>query len=109
MYAKLRSYQKVLIQATLLLFALIWLAPLSVAVVKSLNVKGLGNYAAVLNSTQINMIRVVFNSFFIAIVTASILTVVVSLAAFAFSKMDFPFKNMLYYALLVCLTIPLAS
>lgn len=109
MYAKLRIHQKFLIQGVLLLLALLWLAPLSIAVVKSLNVKGLGNYVTVLNNPQVNVLRVVLNSFFVAIVTAAILTVVVSLAAFAFSKMQFAFKDSLYYALLVTLTIPLAS
>lgn len=109
MYAKLRMHQQGLIQGALLLLALLWLAPLSIAVVKSLNVKGLGNYMAVLNNPQVNVLRVVLNSFFIAIVTASILTVIVSLAAFAFSKMRFAFKDILYYVLLITLTIPLAS
>jgi raffinose/stachyose/melibiose transport system permease protein len=109
MYAKLRMHQKFLIQGVLLLLALLWLAPLSIAVVKSLNVKGLENYVTVLNNPQVNVLRVVLNSFFVAIVTAAILTVVVSLAAFAFSKMQFAFKDSLYYALLVTLTIPLAS
>ena len=98
-----------LIQLVLLLFVAIWLAPLLVAVVKSLNVNGLGNYITVLQSPKMSVVRVVLNSFFIAVVTGSILTVIVSLAAFAFSKMQFAGKNILYYMLLVCLTIPFAS
>ncbi len=109
MYAKLRLHQKILIQVILLTLVLIWLAPLGVAVAKSLNVNGLGNYIEVLNNPQVNLFRVVFNSFFIAFVTGTILTVIVSLAAFAFSKMKFMFKDFLFYALLICLTIPLAS
>ncbi len=109
MYAKLRNHQKILIQTALLIMILVWLAPLSVAAVKSLNIKGLGNYIAVLNSPQVNILRAVFNSFFVAFVTGCILTVVVSLAAFAFSKMKFAFKDLFFYALLVCLTVPFAS
>ena len=109
MYAKIKLHQKIIIQVVLLALALLWLAPLTVAVVQSLDINGLGNYIAVLQHPKVHLGRVVFNSFFIATTTTLLLVVIVSLAAFAFSKMDFPFKNILYYALLVCLTIPIAS
>ena len=109
MYGRLRLHHKLLIQAALGVLVVLWVAPLTIALVKSLDVNGLDNYVEVLNTPEISVVRVVLNSFFVAFVTAAILTVVVSLAAYAFSKMRFRFSNILYYLLLICLTIPFAA
>lgn len=109
MYTKLRLSHKVLIEFILVIFAFLWLYPLVQAILKSLNVNGLGNYVQVLTNPRIDVTRTILNSFFIAISTCVIVTTVVTLGAYAFSKMRFPLKNFIYYGLLICLTIPAAS
>ena len=109
MFGRLKTSQKVIIEACLVILALIWLYPLFQGVRKSLAVDGFKNYYTVLNSPRINILRTVFNSFFISISVCLIVTILVALAAYAFSKMSFRGKDFLYYALLICLTIPSAS
>ena len=71
------------------LFALIWLLPIGTAFVKSFQINGIGNYQYVLSYDKISYFRVVFNSMFIAVGTAVLVTLITTLAAFAFSKMEF--------------------
>ncbi|MEA5077453.1 MAG: carbohydrate ABC transporter permease [Anaerolineaceae bacterium] len=105
MFGKLKLYQKVLIETCLIITSAIWLYPLLQSVKKSLAVNGLGNYYLVLTSPRIDVVRCVINSFFIAVSVSLVVLVLVTLAAFAFSKMDFWGKDFLYNAVLVCLTI----
>lgn len=95
--------------AVLILFALIWLAPIVIAVSKSFTINGLGNYAYVLNYEKINYFRVIFNSLFIAVITAVTVTLITALAAFAFSKMHFRGQKIIYGAILACLAVPVAA
>lgn len=95
--------------AVLVVCALIWLSPVVIAVTKSFTINGFGNYAYVLNYEKINYFRVIFNSLFIAVVTAVTVTLITALAAFAFSKMNFPGKKVIYAAILACLAVPVAA
>ncbi|MDO4304958.1 MAG: carbohydrate ABC transporter permease [Bacillota bacterium] len=95
--------------AVLILFALIWLAPIVIAVSKSFTINGLGNYVYVLNYEKINYFRVIFNSLFIAVITAVTVTLITALAAFAFSKMHFRGQKIIYGAILACLAVPVAA
>lgn len=93
----------------LIMVALIWLSPVIIAVSKSFTINGWGNYAYVLNYDKINYFRVIFNSLFIAVISAVTVTVVTALAAFAFSKMHFAGKKIIYGAILACLAVPVAA
>lgn len=93
----------------LLFFALIWVLPLAIALIKSFAINGFGNYAYVLNYDKINYFRVIFNSMFIAVVTAVTVTIITALAAFAFSKMKFRGSKLIYGAILACLAVPVAA
>lgn len=93
----------------LLLCAVIWILPLLIAIVKSFTINGFGNYEYVLTYEKINYFRVIFNSMFIAVVSAVTVTVITALAAFAFSKMKFPGGRILYGAILACLAVPVAA
>lgn len=93
----------------LIVFALIWLAPIVIAVSKSFTINGFGNYVYVLNYDKINYFRVIFNSLFIAVITAVAVTLITTLAAFAFSKMHFYGQKVLYGAILACLAVPVAA
>ena len=95
--------------AVLIFFALIWILPLVIAVIKSFTINGFGNYVYVLNYEKINYFRVIFNSLFIGVVTAVTVTFITTLAAFAFSKMHFKGQKILYGAILACLAVPVAA
>lgn len=93
----------------LLLVAVIWLIPLATAFIKSFMVNGLGNYAYVLTYKKINYFRVILNSLLIAGSTAIIVTIISSLAGYAFSKMNFPGHKVLFGLILACLAVPAAA
>ncbi|WP_346663818.1 carbohydrate ABC transporter permease [uncultured Merdimonas sp.] len=93
----------------LVIFAVIWILPLIIAVVKSFTINGLGNYEYVLSYEKINYFHVIFNSMTIAISSALVVTLITALAAYAFSKMKFPGSKILYGAILACLAVPVAA
>ena len=105
--SKIKSY--VPVYAVLIFFAAIWILPLVIAVIKSFTIEGFGNYAYVLNYEKINYFRVIFNSMFIAVVSAVTVTLITTLAAFAFSKMKFWGSKLIYGAILACLAVPVAA
>lgn len=105
-----RKWKKIIpTYAVLLICAVIWILPLLIAVVKSFTIEGFGNYQYVLSYEKINYFRVIFNSMFIAVVSATAVTVITALAAFAFSKMKFHGSKILYGAILACLAVPVAA
>ena len=106
---KARKKSVIATYAVLIFFAVIWLAPIVIAVSKSFTINGFGNYAYVLSYEKINYFRVIFNSLFIAVVTAITVTLITTLAAFAFSKMNFFGKKIIYGAILACLAVPVAA
>lgn len=89
--------------------AVIWCYPLGVALKESLAIHGLGNYTAVMNHPQIDYVRILFNSVFVAVVSTALVVLLSSLAAFAFSKFRFRGRQCLYYLLVTCLTLPPAA
>lgn len=95
--------------AVLIFFALIWVLPLAVAVIKSFTINGLGNYGYVLSYEKINYFRVIFNSMFISVISALTVTLLTTLAAFAFSKMKFWGSRLIYGMILACLAVPVAA
>jgi raffinose/stachyose/melibiose transport system permease protein len=95
--------------AAILLFLVLWLAPIYTAIVKSFNINGIANYLFVLTHPKVNYFRVIFNSIFMASCTALIIVLITTLASFAFSRMHFRFSKPLYYMILACLAIPVAS
>jgi len=106
MYTNLRPVNKLVIQAVLIVFAVIWLYPLVESVIQSLQINGFDNYLAVIQHPKVDYFRVVFNSLFVAFCSMLIVSVLASLAAYAFAKMQFRFKNVLFYSLVACLAIP---
>lgn len=52
------------------------------------------------------MMRWYFNSFFVATVTTVLVLLVASLAAYGYARLQFPFRDQLFYALLATLMIP---
>jgi raffinose/stachyose/melibiose transport system permease protein len=93
----------------LILCAMIWLAPISLTLIKSFSINGIGNYIYVLTYKKIRYFQVVLNSMSIAAGTALIVTLISSLAGFAFSKLRLPGGKILYGAILACLAVPVAA
>jgi raffinose/stachyose/melibiose transport system permease protein len=106
-----KSYIKSLISTYLvvLFFLTLWLAPIYTAIVKSFDINGISNYLYVLTHPKVNYFRVVYNSVFMASCSALIIVLITTLASFAFSKMNFKLSKLLYYMILACLAIPIAS
>ena len=98
-----------LVYLILILCALIWLSPILTALVKSFHINGLGNYLYVLTYEKISYFRVIFNSLSIAVVTALGVTLISTLAAYAFSKMEFKGRRLFYGMILACLAVPVAA
>lgn len=109
MFTSLRLYEKIIILIVLIFFAIVWLFPIIHAFKESIKINGFDNYLKVLNHPKVNYFRVVFNSLFIAICSSLLVTLFASLGAYAFSKLKFKFKNIIYYSLLACLAIPAAA
>lgn len=99
----------ILVYAVLVLLALIWVMPLATALIKSFAIDGIGNYKYVLNYEKINYFKVIFNSMFIAVVTSVVVTLITTLAGYAFSKMKFIGQKILYGMILACLAVPVAA
>jgi raffinose/stachyose/melibiose transport system permease protein len=106
---KIHSKTRIAIYITLIFLMLIWISPLYVAIKESLKVHGFGNYIAVLTSDRFNYFRVVLNSFIVAASSAIIVVFVTTFASYAFSKMNFKGKKIIYYLILACLAIPVAA
>lgn len=100
---------KIAIYLVLGIFGVLWIMPITVAVKKSFNINGLGNYKYVLNYEKISYYSVILNSFFIAAMTAISVIIITTLAGYAFSKMTFRGSRLIYIMILACLAIPLAS
>jgi multiple sugar transport system permease protein len=67
----------------------------------------LGNFQHLLENTAFP--RWVFNTLFVAGVVTAVKVVIDSMAGYAFAKMDFPFKNVLFIVILATLMIPFAA
>lgn len=93
----------------LLLCAVIWILPIVIAFVKSFAINGLGNYAYVLSYEKISYFKVIANSMLIAVTSAVAVTLITALAAYAFAKMQFAGRKLIYGAVLACLAVPVAA
>ncbi|NTW39718.1 MAG: carbohydrate ABC transporter permease [Cellulomonadaceae bacterium] len=93
----------------LIVLAAMWVYPIVVALVKSFSIGGLGNYDAVLHHDRFDYWAAIGNSFLLAGASTAAIVVLSSLAAFAFARMRFRGRNVLYKALLACMAIPIAS
>ncbi len=95
--------------AVLIVLAAMWVYPIVVAFVKSFSIGGLGNYRAVLEHDRFDYWAAIGNSFLLAGTSTIVIVVLTSLAGFAFARMRFRGRGLLYKALLACMAIPVAS
>jgi len=100
---------KVAMYAVLIFLAALWLFPIGLAVYKSVQVGGWSNYNVVLNSDTFNYWQAIGNSFLMAGASSILIIIASSLAGFAFSKLKFRGRKLLYALLLGCLAVPVAA
>lgn len=101
-----RTY-KIVTQIVCLIVLVIILFPLCLMVQKSLEVSGFGNYQKVFE--YFDLIPNVITSIIVVGGTLVVVAIVVSMAAFAFSKLHFPGKRAVYYLLLTGMMIPTSA
>ncbi len=100
---------KLAMYAALIFLVVLWLYPIVIAIYKSTSVGGWGNYNVVLNHPTFNYWTAIGNSFLLAGVSSIIIVIISALGGYAFSKMEFVGKNVIYYALLACMAAPVAA
>jgi ABC-type glycerol-3-phosphate transport system permease component len=110
--------ERVIFQIIMVLLGLLWSYPLFKMFQRSFYGNGFGNYARVLLQSDSFVVSKGYNfeipdfwiylqnSLMVTICDLILVLTVVSLGAFAFSKMDFPFKNKLYILTLAGMMIP---
>ncbi|MCI2128491.1 MAG: carbohydrate ABC transporter permease [Sphaerochaeta sp.] len=100
---------KILCYVALILFALIWIAPVATAFDKSMAINGWKNYQYILTYQKINYFQVVGNSMIVAVSSAVIVGLITTLGGYAFSKLHFHGQKAIYLMILACLAVPVAS
>lgn len=98
---------QVLLQLFLILVLIIWVFPLTIMVRRSLIGQGFANYIKVVTDSDFFMF--LKNSVVVAALDIFFMVVCVSLAAFAFSKMDFKGRGVLYILTLLGMMMPAAG
>ena len=103
-----RKADSIVLGIILLVMAVIWLIPVYSAIDRSLVFNGLQNYVALFTEpiAGITIYRTYFNSGINAVGHASLVLAISSLSGFAFSKLSFAGKNLLYYLVIICLAVP---
>lgn len=110
---------RVLLYAVLILFALFFLLPLLWMLVTALKPQGewlmtnwiprnptLQNFTAILNNPSLPIVRWFINSTLIATVFTAIVVAFDAMAAYAYARMEFPGRNLLFSVLLATLVMP---
>lgn len=104
-----RALARTAMYAALVFMGALWLYPIAVAIFMSVRSGGWNNYAVVLNHPTFDYWQAIGNSFLLAGVSAVVIVLIASLAGYAFSKMTFPGREVLYRLLLACLAVPIAA
>lgn len=107
MFRRMPLYQKILIQSFLTIFIILWMLPIYFLVMRSFSQGGIDNYLAVLSLPLFP--RFYMNSLIIAVSVLIVQLVIVIFAGYAFSKMNFPGKNILFLITLIGLMVPPAA
>lgn len=108
MFRSLSLVQKLAIQGILFAIGVVYFIPLLNVVLLSFNADGIGNYQALLH-TGMPVGRMLFNSILVSILQVVVIVAVSSISAFAFSKMRFPGKTVLYTLVMLTMSIPMIS
>ena len=101
-----KSYT-ILSQSVLLMLSALFLYPLALMLLKSFDVSGFGNYVRVFE--KVNPLPNFQTSLIVVGGSLLIVSIVTSLAAFAFSKVRFTGRTAIYYLLLMGMMVPTAA
>ena len=107
-FLQLKRRDKVVIQVALVALTLWWIFPMWTALSSSVAFGGIGNYLSLLTApvNGVYLPLTFLNSAVIALIQAAAVCSVAALAGFAFSRIEFRFRETLYYAVLICLAVP---
>jgi len=99
---------RIIIGTILWVMALIWMFPIISALSKSLKFEGFNNYVNVLTKEigGVYFIQAIFNSFVVALIAIVLTCAVSALSGFCFSKINFVFKNVIFFSTLCLLAMP---
>lgn len=99
---------RIVIYSLLAIMAVMFAFPLYSAVVKSLEVNGLGNYISLITEPvgTVTIWQTYLNSFAIGVVHAVLVVSVSATAGYAFSKLNFPGRELLFASVLMFLAVP---
>ena len=100
-------FYKIVTQIVCLIVLAIVSFPLCLMVGKSLEIDGFGNYTKVFE--YFDLCSNIITSIIVAGGTLLVVAIVVSMAAYAFSKLQFPHKRVVYYLLLTGMMIPTSA
>lgn len=105
------SSQKNIIGIVLIITAIAWLFPLYSAVERSLMGEGIKNFWYVFTTKigGVSIYRAYFNSFLIAGIKCALVVIISTSAAFAYSKLEFVGKKVLYLFSIIFLSVPLLA
>ncbi len=103
-----RRRDAMILGGMLLVMAVIWMVPIVSALNRSLVFNGLENYTSLFSQPigGITIWQTFVNSGIIAIGHATLVMSVSALAGFAFAKLDFPYRNVIFYLVIICLAVP---
>jgi ABC-type glycerol-3-phosphate transport system permease component len=107
-FLQLKRRDKIIIQVALVALTLWWIFPMWTALSSSVAFGGIGNYFSLLTEpvNGVYLPLTFLNSAVIALIQAVAVCSVAALAGFAFSRIQFRFRETLYYAVLICLAVP---
>lgn len=100
---------RIAMYTVLVVLTVLWLYPIGVALYKAVAAGGWHNYSVVLHHPVFNYWHAVGNSFLMAGCSAIVIMLISSLAGYAFSKMAFRGRKVIYNAVLACLAVPVAA
>jgi len=103
-----RRSERVVIYVLLILMAAVFAMPLYSGIVKSLGVNGIGNYIALLTQPigNVSIWATYGNSLLIGLFHALLVLVVSATAGYAFSRLEFPGREVTFSAVLLFLAVP---
>ena len=102
---------RVVLHVVLGLMAVVWAFPLYAAVRRSLDVNGLGNYVSLFTDpvAGLSIPRTYLNSLLVGAVHATLVVAVSTAAGYAFSKVDWPGRELAFTVALLFLAVPAAA
>ena len=100
--------ETVITQALLIILAIIYITPIIYVVISSFSGAGIGNYTYLFTS-GFPIVRMIFNSVFIAVMQIFLIIAVSSPAAFSFSKINYPGRDKFFLLIMLIMSISILS